>query len=47
MTQVDLISADGGGQLHPQLRLRSMYAEDPDDSLVFQVTSLSSAYPAD
>lgn len=36
---MDLFSADiaGGGLAFPQLKLRSMYAESPDDSLVFQV----------
>ncbi|CAE7646394.1 MAD1L1, partial [Symbiodinium microadriaticum] len=37
--KVELYSADvaGGGSPYPQLKLRSMYAESPDDSLVFQM----------
>jgi hypothetical protein len=32
--KIDLYAATNGG--YPRLRLRSMYAEDPDDSLLFQ-----------
>lgn len=32
--KIDLYAANNGG--YPRLRLRSMYAEDPDDSLLFQ-----------
>jgi len=37
--KVDLLFANeagGGSSTHPRLRLRSMYAESPDDSLLFQ-----------
>ena len=36
--KVDLLFANeaGGGSTHPRLRLRSMYAESPEDSLLFQ-----------
>ena len=34
--KVDLYSAEQSSGGHPRLRLRSMYAEDPDDSLLFQ-----------
>ena len=34
--KIDLYSADANNGSHPRLRLRSMYAEDPDDSIVFQ-----------
>ena len=34
--KIDLYSADASNGGHPRLRLRSMYAEDPDDSLLFQ-----------
>jgi mitotic spindle assembly checkpoint protein MAD1 len=35
--KIDLYSASSNEGGHTRLRLRSMYAEDPDDSLVFQV----------
>jgi len=34
--KIDLYSADPSNGGHPRLRLRSMYAENPDDSLLFQ-----------
>lgn len=34
--KIDLYSVDSTDGVHPRLRLRSMYAEDPDDSLLFQ-----------
>lgn len=40
--KIDMIfesaSKEGGGTVKPQLRLRSMYAETPEDSLLFQWT---------
>jgi hypothetical protein len=35
--KVDLYSTDSYNGAHPRLKLRSMYAEDPDDCLIFQV----------
>ena len=34
--KIDLYSADAVSGGHPRLRLRSMYAENPEDSLLFQ-----------
>jgi hypothetical protein len=34
---VDLYAADGSPNSLPRLRLRSMYAEKPEDCLLFQV----------
>jgi len=35
--KIDLYSPDGtAGAAHPRLKLRSMYAEDPEDALLFQ-----------
>lgn len=39
--KIDLISSDVGSGGHPMLRLRSMYAEDPDDCLLFRWRGLS------
>jgi mitotic spindle assembly checkpoint protein MAD1 len=39
--KIDLISSDVGIGGHPMLRLRSMYAEDPDDCLLFRWRGLS------
>lgn len=35
--QLDLYAADAASGGHARLRLRSMYADNPDDSLLFQV----------
>lgn len=35
--QVDMFAADGSPNSLPRLRLRSMYAEKPEDNLLFQV----------
>ena len=41
--KIDLHSAEGGaGSQHPRLRLRSVYAERPEDSLIFQWTESTS-----
>jgi len=34
--KVDLLFSEHGSSSHPRLRLRSMFAENPDDSLLFQ-----------
>lgn len=36
--KVDLFSTDSYNGSHPRLKLRSMYAEHPDDCLIFQVS---------
>lgn len=36
--KVDLFSTDSYNGSHPRLKLRSMYAEDPEDCLIFQVS---------
>ena len=36
--QIDLHAAESGSGGYPRLKLRSMYAEDPDDFLLFQVS---------
>lgn len=42
IVQVDLTSADPGNPRSlPHIRLRSMFAETPDDSLLFQVSCVS------